>query len=71
MKFAIRLYRLLTRAFPHEFKMAYGDDMDRLGSDVVPEVAKRSGLPGLVRLIADVAVRIPVEYFSEIRRDLA
>jgi predicted permease len=71
MKFAIRLYRWLAQAFPHEFKMAYGADMDRLGEDVVPEIAKRSGLLGLLRLVADAAVRIPVEYLSEMRRDLA
>ena len=26
MNFAIRLYRALARAFPHEFQMAYGTD---------------------------------------------
>ncbi len=31
MKLVIRLYRLLAGAFPHEFKIAYGDEMMQLG----------------------------------------
>jgi len=70
MNFAWRIYRRLARAFPHEFKLAYGTDLMQLGEDVVEEIAKRQGVPGLIRLLADIAVRLPAEYLSEMRRDL-
>ena len=69
MNFAVRIYRRLAHAFPHEFKMAYGADVLQLGEDVVEETAKRYGIAGLMRLIADIAIRVPFEYLSEMRRD--
>ena len=70
MKFAWRIYRRLAEAFPHEFKLAYGTEVMQLGEDVVAEIAKRHGAAGLIRLLADVAIRVPLEYLSEMRRDL-
>jgi hypothetical protein len=70
MNFAIRLYRALARAFPHEFQMAYGTEMIQLGEDVVEQIAKENGILGLFRLIADLAIRIPIEYLTEMRQDL-
>lgn len=70
MNFALRIYRRLARAFPHEFKLAYGAEVLQLGEDVVKEVARRHGVPGLMRLIADIMVRVPLEYLSEMRRDM-
>jgi len=70
MNFAIRLYRALARAFPHEFQMAYGADVIQLGEDVVQQIAKENGFLGLFRLIADLAIRIPMEYLTEMRQDL-
>jgi macrolide transport system ATP-binding/permease protein len=70
MNFALRIYRRLAEAFPHEFKLVYGTEMLQLGEDVVEEIARRHGVPGLIRLIADIAIRVPVEYASEMRRDL-
>ena len=70
MRFVIRLYRALARAFPHEFKIVYGADVIQLEEDIVEHIAKENGTLGLVRLVADLAVRIPIEYLSEIRRDL-
>jgi len=70
MNFAWRIYRRLAQAFPHEFKMAYGTDVMRLGEDVVEEIAKRHGTAGLIRLIADIAVHLPLEYLSEMRGDM-
>src|SRR3984957_7107268 len=35
MNIAWRIYRLLARAFPQEFKMAYGAEVMQLGEDVV------------------------------------
>jgi predicted permease len=68
--FALRIYQRLADAFPHEFKVVYGDEMMQLGEDVVQEIAKEHGIAGLIRLIADIAIRVPVEYMSEIHRDL-
>jgi len=70
MKFAWRIYRRLAEAFPHEFKLAYGAEVMQLGEDVVAEIAKRHGAAGLIRLLADIAIRVPLEYLSEMRRDL-
>jgi|HubBroStandDraft_1064217.scaffolds.fasta_scaffold09364_4 predicted permease len=70
MSFAWRIYRRLARAFPHEFKLAYGAEVTQLGQDVVEEIAKREGMVGLIRLIADIAIRVPLEYLSEMRGDM-
>jgi macrolide transport system ATP-binding/permease protein len=70
MKFAWRIYQRLARAFPHEFKLAYGPEVMQLGEDVVEEIAKRHGVTGLIRLIADIAIRLPLEYLSEMRGDM-
>jgi predicted permease len=71
MNFALRIYRRLAEAFPHEFKLIYGTDVIQLGEDVVEEIAREHGIAGLFRLIADIAVRVPIEYLSEMRRDMA
>ena len=71
MNFAWRIYRRLAEAFPHEFKLAYGADVLQLGEDVVKDIAKRHGTWGLIRLILDLAVRVPLEYLSEMRGDVA
>lgn len=68
--FCLGLYRRLASAYPHEFRMLYGEDLDRLGEDTVPEVSRRYGLPGLVRLLADIAVQLPAMYLREIRQDV-
>ena len=70
MKFALSVYRRLAHAFPHEFKVMYGADVLQLGEDVVEEIAKQHGFMGLIRLIADIAIRVPIEYLSEMRRDM-
>src|ERR1700683_1955403 len=70
MSFAWRIYRRLAQAFPHEFKLAYGAEVTQLGEDVVEEIAKREGVAGVIRLIADIAIRVPLEYLSEMRGDI-
>jgi predicted permease len=70
MNFAWMLYRRLAEAFPHEFKLVYGRDVMQLGEDVVEDIAKRHGAVGLIRLIADIAIRVLLEYLSEMRRDM-
>ena len=46
MNFALRIYRRLAHAFPHEFKLAYGTELMQLGEDVVGEIAKKHGAAG-------------------------
>jgi putative ABC transport system permease protein len=68
--FALRIYRRLAQAFPLEFKLAYGPEMMQLGEDCVEDIAKRNGVAGLIRLIVDIAIRVPIEYLSEMRGDM-
>jgi predicted permease len=70
MNFAWRIYRRLAQAFPHEFKLAYGPDVLQLGEDSVKDIATRHGITGLIWLIADIAIRVPLEYLSEMQRDM-
>jgi macrolide transport system ATP-binding/permease protein len=70
VELCLRLYRALARSFPHEFQMLYGQDLERLGEDAAPEIWRRHGSGGLLRLIADIALRLPAEYLSEIRGDV-
>ncbi len=69
MSVAMRLYSALARAFPYEFKVIYGADMMQLGEDIVQDIAREHGFLGLFRLVADLAIRVPIEYLSEMRRD--
>jgi predicted permease len=70
VKLCLSLYRRLAKAYPHEFRMVYGEDLERMGEDAVPEVWRRYGLFGLARLLADLAYRLPVEYLAEVRQDI-
>ena len=70
MSICLALYRRLASAYPHEFRILYGEDLERLGEDAAPEAWRRYGVFGLVRLLADIAVRLPAEYLTEIRQDV-
>ena len=70
MSLAWRIYRRLAQAFPHEFNLVYGPEVIELGQDMEEEIRKRQGAAGLIRLIADIAIRVPVEYLSELRGDM-
>jgi len=59
-----RAYRGLARAFPREFRTICGDGLEQLGVDVAPLVWKEQGVRGVVRLFADLAVRLPAEYLA-------
>src|SRR5262249_107318 len=60
-----RIYRGLAPAFPSEFRMICGDGLERLGEDTMPRIWQQCGAVGMVRLFADVALRLPYEYFSQ------
>lgn len=70
MRIAWRVYRRLAQAFPHEFKLAFGEGMMQAGEEAVDDIAKRHGAAGLIRLIADIAIRLPIEYLTEMRHDM-
>jgi predicted permease len=71
IRLCLAVYRRLARAFPHEFQIVYGADVVQLGEDSIEEIARNHGVLGLVRLVADLAWRVPAEYLSEIRQDVA
>ena len=70
LNLCLSLYRRMASAYPNEFRMLYGEDLDRLGEDAIPEVWLRYGVPGLARLLADIAIRLPAMYLHEIRQDV-
>ncbi len=70
MNIAWRIYRRLAQAFPQEFKLAYGTEVTQVGEDMIQDISKRHGAAGLIPLVADIAIRVPLEYLSEMRRDL-
>lgn len=70
LNLCLSVYRRLASAYPNEFRMLYGEDLDRLGEDAIPEVWRRYGVPGLARLLADIAIRLPATYLREIRQDV-
>jgi hypothetical protein len=70
MNFWHAAYRRLALAFPHEFKLAYGDEMLQTGEDAIDYLARRHGFAGLLRILLDLLLRLPAEYLSEVRFDL-
>ena len=66
----LRLYRTLADAYPQEFRNVYGEELIETAEDSIEPIWRRYGVFGLVRLVADIALRIPVEYASEMRRDV-
>ena len=70
LRIALTLYQRLAKAYPHEFRMRFGDDFDRLGEEAIPDIRDRYGWWGVASLLADTAVRLPGMYLSEIRQDV-
>ena len=66
----LRFYRALARAFPYEFKALYGDPLEYVTEQAIEDVWRRYGIFGLLRLLLDLAIRIPAEYLSEFAGDL-
>lgn len=65
-----RLYHALASAFPREFKNLYGEELLQAGNDAITFAAEGYGVIGMIRLLWDIARRIPAEYAAEIRQDL-
>src|SRR4029434_1859919 len=53
-----RLYRRAARTFPYEFRAVCGDGLEQLGEDVVPLVWQQQCAVGMIRLFADLAMRL-------------
>lgn len=66
----LRLFRALAAAYPQEFRNVYGDAMERMAEDTVSPLWKEQGLWGAIRLLLNIALRIPAEYASEVRQDV-
>lgn len=64
------LHRRLVRAFPHEFQILHGNELEQLGDDAVPFVWREFGLFGLVRLLSAAVVGLIGEYLAEFSQDL-
>ena len=56
---SLRLYRALATAFPHEFKNVYGEELVQMTEDAIESIWRRHSAPGLARLLADIAIRVP------------
>ena len=69
MTFPWKLYRRLAQAFPHEFKMAFGEEMLLAGEEATRQLARQKGIGGFLLLLMDIALRLPLEYLTEIRQD--
>ncbi len=67
---SLRLYRALAAAFPYEFRNAYEEELTQVTEDAIEEIRRRHGVFGLVRLMADIAVRVPAEHLAEISLDI-
>ena len=70
VEIGLRLYRALAGAFPYEFKNAYGDELVQVTEDAIDEIWRRRGMPGLIRLLLDIALRVPAEHLAELRQDI-
>ncbi len=58
------VYRRLARTYPHDFRMTCGDGLERLGDDMLPIVFCEQGALGVLRMLADAAVRLPIEHLA-------
>jgi len=67
---SLRLYRALARAFPDEFRNAYGDELVRVTEDAIEPIWRHHGVLGLARLLLDIAIRVPAEHLAELRQDI-
>ncbi|MGD0776959.1 MAG: ATP-binding cassette domain-containing protein, partial [Candidatus Solibacter sp.] len=66
----LSLYRGLASGLPHEFQNAYGEELLQTAEDSIETIWRREGLLGLARMLADVAIRVPIEYLAELGKDV-
>jgi macrolide transport system ATP-binding/permease protein len=68
--FSLGVYRRLARAFPDEFRNAYGEELVQVTEDSIEDVWRHHGLAGLARLMLDLAARVPAEHLLELWQDV-
>lgn len=49
---------------------AHGEELVQVTEDAIDPIWRRHGALGLVRLLADIAIRIPAEHLAELRQDI-
>ena len=73
LKLSFWLYRKLVKAFPDEFRLDHGWEMLEDSETIIREAAGRQGTARLawlsLLLLADAAVRLPVEHLRELAQD--
>src|SRR5581483_5513642 len=62
----MRAYRAIAGALPQEFQNIHGEELLRTSEDARP-----AGALETARMLADVAIRVPIEYVAEFRKDFA
>jgi macrolide transport system ATP-binding/permease protein len=67
---SLRLYRALANAFPYEFKNVYADELVHVTEDAIEPIWRRHGTLGLVRLLADITIRVIDEHLAELQQDI-
>jgi predicted permease len=70
VRFSHWLHRRLARAFPHEFQLLHGDELEQMGDDAIPFVWRQFGPFGLLRILGAAAVGLISEYVVELKQDL-
>src|SRR2546429_4472431 len=67
---SLRLYRALANAFPYEFENVYADELVQVTEDAIEPIWRRHGALGLIRLLADLGIRVPAEHLAELHQDI-
>jgi hypothetical protein len=57
---SLRLYRALARAFPYEFRSAYGNELAQVTEDAIEPIWQHHGVVGLAGLLIDIAIRVVI-----------
>jgi predicted permease len=70
VRFSQRLHRRLARAFPHEFQVLHGNELEQMGDDAIPFVWRQYGFLGLVKLLSAALVELIGQYLTEFGQDL-
>jgi predicted permease len=68
--FVLKIYRALARAFPDEARQVYGEELVQTTEDSIEWIWREQGLWGLMRLLLDIAIRVPAEHLAEFGRDV-
>ena len=66
----MRIGRAIAAAMPQEFRNAHGEEILQVTEDAIEPVWRREGLSGMVRMLFDLAIRVPAEYLAEFRKDI-